>query len=248
MSYASGGSYGNMGRGGGGGAFGLPGGYVPAAANLKNFQVNLDNWEVIRQSLYDSAAYAANGVTSLAFFLNPVGQGTGFGGGAKTLSDTNMTLAGQIPSSQMFLIQEVEVQFQPTTPTVVAQMPAVFGAQAAAQLANDTYIFYRSGNLALTIGSKSYLQEAPLMSFPPTSVFEVQGALSDATTAGSAFQSRLAFAGARGIPYVLAPSNLMLKSNQNFQVNLAWPEGLQAITNPARVFVKLNGFLYRQAQ
>lgn len=225
-----------------------PGGYIPSVANLKNFQVNLNNWEMIKQSLYDSNPYPAAGSQLLSFFVQPVGQGTGFGGAAKTLSDTNMQLAGQMPANQMFLAQNVEVNFQSTTPTVVAQMPAVFGAQAAAQIVNDAYIFYRSGNLQFTIGAKSYLTEGPLGRFPPQSTFQVTGALADATTAAASSESRIAYAGYRGTPYTLTPNNLLLISSQNFSVTLNWPEGLQAITNPARVFVVLNGYLYRKSQ
>lgn len=227
---------------------GSPGGYFPTITNLANFQVNQNVWESIRQSLYDSAAYAAAGTSQLSFFQNPVGQGTGFGGGAKTLSDTNMTLAGNLPANQMFLIEEIEVAFEPTTPTVTAQMPAVFGAQVVAAIVNDAYIFYRAGNLTLTVGSKPYLQEAPLMKFPAYSRFDLSAALSDATTANANSQSRIAFGTAVGTPYVLTPNNILLVQNQNFSVTLNWPEGVQAITNPARVIVSLNGFLYRKAQ
>lgn len=227
---------------------GSPGGYVPTIANLPNFQVNWNQWEALRQSLYDSTSYAAAGTTQLTFFALPVGQGTGFGGSTKTLSDTNMTLAGQLPANQMFLVQEIEIHCQVTTPTVTAQMPAVFGAQAAAQLVNDAYIFYRSGNLNFIIGSKTYLQEGPLGRFPPYSVFEVQGAAADATATDSSKQTRVFYAGYRGTPYTLGPNNLLLIPNQNFGITLNWPEGAQAITNPARIFVVLNGILYRKAQ
>ena len=229
-------------------AAGSPGGYIPNVANLRNYQVNLDQWETLRQSLYDSASYVAAGQSQLTFFALPVGQGTGFGGSTKTLSDTNMQLAGQMPANQMFLVEEIEVHVQTTTPTVTAQMPAAFGAQAISQIVNDAYIIYRSGNLNFVIGSKSYLQEAPLMVFPPTSVFVVEGSLADTTTAAASSQSRVQYAGARGTPYVLTPNNLLLISSQNFGVTLNWPEGVQAITNPARIFVKLNGLLYRKAQ
>lgn len=223
-------------------------GGVPSYSDLSAYNVNRDGWEAIRQSLYDSTSYAAAGVSQLSFFALPVGQGTGFGGGAKTLSDTNMTLAGQMPANQEFLIQSLEVQFLPTTPTVAADMPAAFGAGAIANIVNDAYIFYRSGNLNLVIGSKSYLQEANLMRFPPKSFFDLHAALADATTAAANLQSRVAYATAHGRPYMVQPANLRLVSNQNFGVTLNWPEGLQAITNPARVRVILDGILYRRSQ
>lgn len=220
---------------------------VPNRSQLDAFNVNRDGWEAITNTLYDSNAYAAAGANVLSFFTTPIGQGVGLGGGVKSLSDTNMTNPGSLPANQEFLITSLEVMFNPTTPTVAAGMPAFFGAQAAQVIINDAYIFYRAGNLNLTIGSKSYCQEAPLMKFPPKAFFELHSALSDVTTAGAAFQNRTGFGTARGRPYLLkAP--LRLVSNQNFSVVLSWPEGLQAIINPARITVSLDGILYRRSQ
>lgn len=225
-----------------------PGAGVPSYADLSAYNVNRDGWEAIRQSLYDRNAYAAAGQTQLNFFALPVGQGAGVGGGAKTLTDTNMTLAGQMPANQEFLIQSLEVSFLPTVPTVAAAMPAAFGAGAVAVQVNDAYIFRRSGNLLLTIGSKGYLQEAPLLRFPPKAAFHLNAAAADATTAAAAQQTRIAYADACGRPYMLQPANLRLVSNQNFGVSLNWPEGVQAISNPASVYVILDGILYRRSQ
>ncbi|MGZ7265373.1 hypothetical protein ACXWP3_09695, partial [Streptococcus pyogenes] len=61
---------------------------VPTRAELSKYSVNRPGWEAIKQSLYDYQAYAAAGQTNLTFFALPVGQSS------KTLSDTNMTLAG----------------------------------------------------------------------------------------------------------------------------------------------------------
>ena len=215
---------------------------VPTRAQLSKFSVNRPGWEAVKQSLYDYQAYAAAGQTNLTFFALPVGQSS------KTLSDTNMTLAGQLPKNQEFLIQSIEVFFSPTTPTVAAQMPAAFGAQAIAQIINDSYIVGRAGNLTLTIGSKPYLQEAPLGRFPQKAAFTVDGALADVTTAGANLQSRLAFGQWRGRPYLLDAAPLLLPENQNFTVSLAWPEGVQAISNPGRIGVILDGILYRRSQ
>lgn len=215
---------------------------VPNRQALSQYVVNREGWEAIRTTLYDTQAYAAAGVTQLSFFSLPIGQG------GKTLSDTNMNLAGQLPTNQEFLVQSIEVTFYPATPTVAAGMPAVFGAQLAATSINDAYIFRRSGNLQFVIGSKPYLQEAPLMKFPSKSDFTLSAALSDITTAGANMQSRIGYATAAGRPYMLHPASLLLTSNQNFSITLNWPEGVQAITNPARVGVVLDGFLYRRSQ
>jgi len=222
---------------------------IPNRAQLSQYVVNREGWEGIRQSLYDFQAYAAAGQTILTFFAQPLGQGTAvLGGGAKSLSDTNMTLAGQLPTNQEFLIQSIEVLFYPATPTVAAAMPSAFGAQAAAVSVNDSYIVRRAGNLQLLIGSKPYLQEAPLVRFPPKAYFDLSAALSDVTTAGAALQSRIAFANALGRPYMLHPASLLLTSNQNFSITLNWPEGVQAISNPGKIGVVLDGILYRRSQ
>lgn len=226
---------------------------------VSRYSVNLNQWEVIKQSLYDSAAYAAAGTQVMTFFALPVGQGTGFGGSAKNLSDTNMQMASNIPAMQAFVIQSIELIFQPTTPGnsgsaggIVAQLPATTGVTAAPLIANDVYYFRRAGNLQLNIGSKNFLTEAPLSKFPSKTNFEVMGALSDpGTTAGLATTgqaTRLAFANIKGPVYRISPADLLLEANQNFQLSLNWPEGAQAITNPARVFAVLDGLLYRQAQ
>jgi hypothetical protein len=219
-------------------------------SDLNNYQAILwSQWEFIEQSLYDSFAYAAAGVVGgINLFQLPQGQGTGFGGGVKNLSDTNMTNQGMLPSGMMQLVTSIELEFQPTTPTVAAGMPSAFGAQAVAAQINDAYIFWRSGNLVFKLLQKNYIQEAPLMRFPATDDFSLQAALSDTTTAAAASQSRIGFASSYGQPYVLSPNNILIPQTVNFQISLSWPEGAQVITNPARVFCHLNGMTARQSQ
>lgn len=219
-------------------------GRVPGRAELGKYSVNRAGWEAVRQSLYDFQAYAAAGQAQLTFFALPKGQGAP----VKTESDTNMTLAGQIPANQEFLAQSIEIHFFPTVPAVAAQNPAAFGAQAAALLLNDVYLVGRTGNLNLTIGSKPYLQEAPLGRFPAKTGFELDAALADVTTAGANLQSRIAFGRWTGRPYLLSPADLLLTANQNFSVTLNWPEGVQAISNAARIGVVIDGIMYRRSQ
>jgi len=219
---------------------------IPTRGQLDAFNVNREGWEGVTQTLYDSVAYPAAGLSQIIFFQIPAGQGTGFAGGAKTFEDTNITNAGMLPANIEFLIQSIELMFLPTTPTVAAQMPAAFGAQAIAQIVNDAYIFYRTGYLVLFVGSKAYLTEAPLMKFPPKANFAVNAALADVSSTAASLQSRIAYGTARGRPYLLkAP--LRLVSNQNFNVNINFPS-LRAITNPALIYCTLDGVLYRRSQ
>ena len=124
-----------VGRGAGGGithyAHEIPG--LPGYEEMVDrYSVTNEKWEVIRQSLYDSNIYPAAGTGQLTFFAVQKGQGVGFGGFAKTLSDTNMTLSGQIPTNQSFLVKTVAFIFQPVTPSVAGQLPSVIGPAAAA--------------------------------------------------------------------------------------------------------------------
>jgi hypothetical protein len=201
-------------------------------------------WEAIRWSLYDFQAYPAAGTTQLTYFQTQVGSG------GRTLSDTNMQLSSQIMQGQMFLVESVEIAFWPTTPTGAnaAYLPAAFGADAAPLQVNDEYIFMRSGNLVFTIGSKPYLQEAPMGRFPAKSHFDLSAAVGSQTTPAAALQTRVAVGKMVGRPYLLTPYPVLLDAGQSFQIQLTWPEGLQAINAPARVQVILDGVLFRLSQ
>jgi hypothetical protein len=242
--------HGTFGAGSGKGAVQFVNGFPNVAnlADIANFNViNWNDWEITNQSLYDSASYVAAGQSSLAFFQTPIGQGTGFGGGAKTLSDTNMNLAGQLPNGQMFIVTSLEIGFQPTTPSVTADLPAaIHAANAVPNIINDSYIFWRSGNLVFNVLSKNYVIDAPLMKFPPSA--DLAGFAAAAAGTGIADQIGVQYANSSGPTYLLTPNNILVTSNQNFKVTLAWPEGVQAITNPGRVFVTLNGMNMRLTQ
>ena len=217
---------------------------VPNRQALAQYNVNRPGWEAVRQSLYDFTTYAAAGQTVLNFFATPNGSGT------KTLSDTNMTLAGQLPAAQEFLVNSIEIYFRTLTPAPSAStVDAVVVAPALATQINDSYLVSRTGNLTFTIGSKPYLQEAPLGRFPPKTGFEIDAAVALATTvAADSIESRIALGRWTGRPYLLSPADLRLTSSQNFSVSLNWPEGVQAITNAARIGIVLDGIMYRRSQ
>lgn len=220
---------------------------IPTRGQLDAFNVNREGWEGVTQTLYDSAAYPSAGSAQILFFQTPAGQGTGFAGGSKTFEDTNITNAGMLPANIEFLIQSIELLFLPTTPTVVAAMPASLdaAANAAQVIINDAYIFYRTGFFKLFIGSKDYLTEAPLMKFPAKANFALNSALASSTTADTK-ALKTGFATARGRPYLLkAP--LRLVSNQNFNASINFPS-LRVISNPALVYCTLDGVLYRRSQ
>lgn len=209
---------------------------VPSLEELKRYNVNRpDQVEALRSSLYDSLIYDSAGQTQLKFFQSPQGQN------GKSLADTNMTLAGTLAAPQSFLVETIELYFLPSV------VPGTFGAAAAADFVNDVYDFAKVGGwLDFFIGSKSYLQEAPLMKFPPRAGLSVSGALADTTTAAASRQSMIQYASVGGPVYELDPP-ILLVPMQNFNISLNWPE-VVPLSADATVLVQLGGILYRNSQ
>lgn len=233
---------------------------IPSLAELQQFSVNRrGEKEGIRQSLYDFQIYPAAGATQFTFFAQPQGQGLssspGFAGNAKRLADTNMTLGGNLPAPQMFLIESIEVYFFPgsvsTANTYTPAQPYAFLAVAAATFTagvavNDIVTVYETGQLSLLIGSKEYLQEAPLVRFCPKAKTRVDGAI--ASNSATTAEVGALRAAADGRPYYVDPP-LLIPANQNFGVTINFPA---AIATPStfngRIGVVMDGFLYRNSQ
>ena len=217
-------------------------------------------FEGVRQSLYDFQIYPTAGSTQLTFFALPQGQGvsshTGNAANPKGLWDTNMEQAGSLPNPKSFLVESIELYFEPgsvaTAATYTTQVVFSFVAvptnavPISAGAANDVDIVRKSGYLEFFIGSKAYLQEAPLGRFPP----KVQMGLDAAVSSNSATTGAIAAVSAKmtGRPYFLNPP-VFLAPTQNFSIKLNFPV---VVATPsgfnARVGVVLDGFLYRQSQ
>ncbi len=234
-------------------------GKYPTLEQFKAHVVNkLGEVEVIRQSLYDTLVYPTAGAVVLPFFQNPIGQGLsaspGNAGNAKAQTDTNLTLGGQLPAPQAFYIQSIEVDFQPGSSananTFALLPPVASGAVAAtfdAAGENDVSAFYTGGSLTLTIGTKPYLNEAPLLRFPPKARFEMDSSVASQAAVADVIVTKGKLKSG-GRPYQLDPG-LGLMTSQNFNVTLAWPV---AVATPSgfngAVRVILDGWLFRAVQ
>ncbi len=208
----------------------------PSVSELNKYNVNrAGQAEGIAQPLYDYQAYGAGGQTSLTFFAQPIGQG------GKTLDDTNMESAGQMPAPKEQLVTGIQVVFFP------AGNPGSFGAQVAADNWNDAYSVFKSGHLNFFVGSKSYLQDAPVGKFSNDFRLAGAAAVSDASTAGANMQSMIDYASFAGPTYNISP--VRLTSNQNFNVTLNWNTAVALPSgNPGRIGIILMGFQYRLSQ
>ena len=205
---------------------GLAASRPPSIAALRKYNVNrAGQFEVIWQPAYEYQDYVVAGHTQLTFFQNTVGSVAG------GLSTTNMRAAGQFPRPQEFLTTAIEVTFEVGA--------AVAGAAATPTNVQDAFDVLNSGNLDFFIGSKSYLNDAPLGVLPQT-----YGLYINADQGGGAFGTNYA----RGIGKQYAITPVKIPANQNFNVTLNWPEGAVPVTTQAVIGVRLLGFLYRLSQ
>jgi hypothetical protein len=198
---------------------------LPDLNSLQQYSVNRPNqlngqrWE-----LYDRVAYPTGGQTNLDFFQVPQG-------GAKTLADTNMEAAGQMPAPKSFFLTDIQVFFlSGFAPS------AVLGV---ATNINDAVIFYEGKAWAeLFIGSTYYVQQAPIGRFPPRN--GLNGFASIPAT------DMVAYATYGGAPYKVEPQ-ILIPPNQNFRFSLKWPAAL-GITTASSIMVVFGGYQYRLSQ
>lgn len=173
--------------------------------------------------LYDYQVKTAAATAQQSFFQQPIGAA------GKTLNDTNMDLAGQIPKGQTFQITGIQVELYPGVELDTA---------AATLFCNDVYDFYKTGTLTLTIGSKDYVRHGNLLKFAPVNRLAGQVATGLVT-------QQISYMAAAGREFTV--EKLLIESSQNFSVVLkdmaALPSG-----QPARLGVTLNGYLFRNAQ
>lgn len=206
---------------------------APTPNALDKYAVNsAQGMDVVWQPLYDYQTYAQAGQTSLNFFQLPVGQG------GKTLADTNLEAAGQLPAPQKFIVESIQIDFYPGGD--------VNGSAVDGTAVNwdDCYTVLQSGWLDFVVGSKSRLVQAPIGAFPP--VYRLGGGAAvtgEASVANTI--SSVDYASFAGKEFMIIP--VTLPANQNFKVTLNWPTAV-AINNDARIGVKLNGNLFRAVQ
>lgn len=231
---------------------------VQATDFQANRVTNASQSEIYRNRLYDYLLYPAAGATQLSFFGAAAGQGitTALGatvGSPKTQWDTNLEMAGTLPSGKSFLAESIEVLYLPgsvsTANTYTPATLGVFVAVAAVAVfgpVNDVNTFYQGGMLEFNILSKNYLRETPLGAFPPKAWIGVDAAIgtNSATTSVSGIQ----LAKATGRPYYLEPK-ITLQPAVNFEVLLKWPAVVAAPSGfNGRVGVLLDGCFMRASQ
>lgn len=198
--------------------------------------------EAIRQSLYDTQTFDSNVSSKLTFFTTPVS-------GAKTLADTNMRLAGQLPKGHKFVADGVEIHIAPGSSASAYARQAIVAtgtALAAPNFANDVWALGEAGFLEIMVNNKPYLNEGPLYRFPPQAGLVVMPAAAvENTNTTVVNQITSDYARFGGRPYVLAPE-LPIEENTAFEVTLNWPAAFALPSAfDAKVKVVLLGTYFR---
>jgi hypothetical protein len=175
--------------------------------------------EVVYQPLYDYVEIAAATATSAArAFQVPNGSG------GKTLADTNMEVAGTIPSPRVQQVEAIGIHVKETVPTAVGVPIAELRA------------ILEGGVLVFGTGSKNQFI-LPLVALPPGFgvVFDIvtQAAAATGAQANNGQPGYHAAASLRGYPIVL-------DENENISCELQWPTAV-TVTAATKVGIYLAG-------
>lgn len=203
--------------------------------------------DVIYAPLFDSVSYPSAGSLQLTFYTSPIGQGTTTAPGAsgtKTLSDTNLYSAGQLTKGNEFYMTGQEFMLFPGLNPGVGS--GDHATTTVGSFVNDTYVIGKSGVVTLQVGSnRQYIQDGPLMLFPPNARLAVASALAATLTAATNSALEVSYAVWAGEPYSITP--IYIEANQGFQEFVQWP-ALVTASATARLFSRLRGYLVRNAQ
>jgi hypothetical protein len=182
--------------------------------------------DTIAQPLYDTVVLPMAGATKLTFFALPLGQGTtAFGTGAKHLGDTNMDLAGQLPSGFAFQIQG----FRLATPWNFLNI--------------DAAVYINGAAFRFFVGAKEFLR-VPARTIPAGNGSWISGtgvAAVGQTSFNSGWPSMQNGFSIGRKPVTLGPT-------ENFSITLEWQGGVQALSALVPLTVYVDGYLGRPVQ
>lgn len=209
-----------------------------------------DILDVIVEPRYDTNLIPAAGTTQLTYFALPIGQGlTNFNNVAnstKTLADTNMDLAGQLPAGYNFVVLGFRVQ-----PSFWISNINASAVAAATSNGTDANTWSHGGVFNFTIGSKPFLR-VPLDTIPAG-----MGVLGGS----GVFTAMAAAASSYGWPalsnsFSIGRQPLELAQTQNFLVSLTWATAVanlsastggaaSAVSNIANTNIRAAGIIVR---
>lgn len=207
------------------------------------------NWQdahdVVFAPMWDRQVYPTAGINTLRFFARIQGAGV-------TYTDSSMTLAGQIPQPEVYLVTGLYVDFKSGVPLIKGGQLSAGVAGVLPNAADDVQKILYSGNLEFKIGTKAYAYGAPLAYFPPPYHLDLQAALSDdsilAVVVDTSALTIAASAYICGDTMAITP--VEIPAGQNFGATVSWPEGPVATPSgvDGLIAVGLMGYSYRPVQ
>lgn len=219
---------------------------VPIRPEVQRYLADGVTYEPLRQPQYDHAIFTggvAIAAGSTFFFATPLGQGTGFAGaGAKTILDTNLVLAGQLPANHVFEIWSIHAVIRPRQPAPNAALPAT--ATVAGDLEAIMYGSFFQFNLLTT----PRLQ-IPTYWLPAGAGISGFAALASIGGAGSNTGSVIHATNGDPSPlssHRLDPWPIVIPPLQGFSVFLFFPAAVTPI-NTTDVWLVFDGILHRPA-
>lgn len=211
--------------------------------------------DVIWNPLYDFVAYPSAGGLLFTFFANPIGQGTstvpGVGAGvAKSVGDTNLTIANQLTKGNEFYAVGSESVVLPGVSSAALPLTVLPGRAnvptTVGIFVNDVWSITNGGTKVLTVGTdRKYIQDGPLAVFPPCTRLAVAAAVAQVSATGTGAGIEIAYAAPSGEPYSLVP--IYFEANQSFTMQVTYQALIPTpSTQIARLGDRLRGYLIRQ--
>lgn len=184
--------------------------------------------EIISQPIWDTAPVAAATATTQAtFFQIPRGGAAG-----KTLEDSNMTLAGQLPRPQVYFVKSLSFSVKPTVPVATGN---------PVSLVQD-FLEILDGVLQFVVGAKVML-EVPL-----AWLVAGFGAHVEQIDAGAAVRAVNMTNGLQGMPYRwFLKHRILIDENENFRGDVSWETAFSA-AEAVDLQLFLDGELIRSIQ
>lgn len=213
--------------------------------------------DVIWEPMRDALIYPSAGAQTFTFFNQGIGAGNtsepGAGSGPKTIYDTNARNQNLLPSGQQFYIIGSETHFfpgvQPTTGTPYALYPMENQVTSGIGVfTKDVWAVLTAGHKKMTVNTdRSYIDDGPLIQFPPAKWYDGVAALDSltASTNATSYQSAFDYFRAAGEPYLIVP--VYLKSTMQFTLEVTYAVAIPTVSGqPGRIIERLRGYKIRQ--
>lgn len=204
---------------------------------------------MLKNPIYDTEDIpaAAAATTTIMFFHNPIGQGTGVAGTVKTSSETNLRTSGQLGDPNKFELFGFQAEvYYDNIPKEVADTYAAVG-----DIFDDFAEIYEQGVFKFRNNQKNWLT-VPLTRIPHGQ-YHLTGPRDSASDNAAALGINLVPV-SNGVQsyneyfkYRVDGRNMMIGSTETFRARIDYPNGAIGLTasgDETRITVYLCGILY----